>query len=143
MRAADLDRLLGRVDEVLRGRPPLTIRVTGAARTPGDTVWMAVERSEALTELHARLMEALREFERDGGGADAFVDGDARPADVAWVEGYRVHSSFLDYGPHITLGHAGAAPAVEPFTFEAAAIAACHLGRFCTCRRILRGWSLR
>ncbi|MBI3050191.1 MAG: 2'-5' RNA ligase family protein [Acidobacteria bacterium] len=142
VRAADLDRVFGRVDEVLRGRLPLTIRVTGAARTPGNTVWMAVEQTKDLAELHDRLMEALREFERVG-GAEAFADGEARLADIAWVAGYRMTSSVLSYRPHITLGHASEPPPVEPFTFEATIIAACHLGRFCTCRRILRSWTLR
>jgi 2'-5' RNA ligase len=142
VRTGDLDRILERLDHVLRGQPPLTLHVTGAGKTPASTVWMAVARSDALASLHERLMEALREFEQVGGGPAAFVDRDGRLADVAWVTGYRLKSSFLAYAPHITLGHASEPPRIEPFTFEATTVAVCHLGRYCTCRRILQSWSL-
>jgi len=143
VRAADVERTLERLDLALRGQPPLTLRVTGAGQTLASTVWMAIERSDALASLHERLMEALRELEQAGGAPAAFVDRDARLADVAWVTAYRVKSGFLAYAPHITLGHASEPPRVEPFTFEATTVAACHLGRFCTCRRVLRRWKLR
>jgi hypothetical protein len=51
-------------------------------------------------------------------------------------------ASFGAYTPHITLGHAEEPPEVTPMVFNAAMIAACHLGRFCSCREILRSWSL-
>lgn len=142
VRAGDLDRIGERLDLVLRAEPPISVHVTGGGRTPGGTAWMAVARTDALASLHERLMEALREFEQSSGGPSAFLDDDARLADVAWVAGYRVKSSFLSYTPHITLGHAGTPPRIEPFTFDASTVAACHLGRFCTCRRVLRPWTL-
>ena len=138
----ELDRALERLDGVLRGQSPLTVRVTGAGKPPASTVWMAIERTDALAAVHERLMDALEEVEQVGGDAAAFVDGTARPADVAWVTGYRLKASYLSYEPHITLGHASAPPRIEPFTFDATTVAACHLGRFCTCRRVLRMWEL-
>lgn len=143
VRAADLDGVFHALDTVLATQPPLTLRVMGGGRTAGGTVWIAIDRTDALASLHHRLMDALREFERVGGGPSAFADGDARVGDVAWVTGYRVKASFLAYSPHITLGHASRAPRIEPFAFEATTVAACQLGRFCTCRRVLRGWTLR
>jgi hypothetical protein len=103
---------------------------------------MAVERTPELVDLHERLMEALRGLERSGGMAAAFFDHDPRVNDLLWVSGYRLKSSFSEYAPHITLGHGAAPPSIEPFAFDAATIAVCHLGRFCTCRRVLRSWSL-
>ena len=103
---------------------------------------MAVERTEALSQLHGRLMEELRRFERPGGGPAAFFKANARAGDVVWVAGYRLTSSVNAYAPHITLGHASRPPEVDPFTFDATTIAACHLGRFCSCRRVLRSWEL-
>jgi 2'-5' RNA ligase len=138
----DLDTIFARVDDLLQGQPSLAIRVTGGETTLGRTVWMAIDRTEELALLHERLMEALHPFERAGGGADAFIDGDARVADLAWVTGYRLRSGFRAYTPHITLGHASEPPHIEPFTFHATTVAACHLGRFCTCRRVLRSWTL-
>ena len=138
----ELNAVFDRVHEVLRVAPPLSVRVTGAGKY-GGSVWMAIERSEVLVGLHERLMEPLREFEREGGTTTAFFDGDARAADVRWVTHYRHESSFGAFTPHITLGHADAPPTMAPFSFDATTIAACHLGRFCTCRRALRVWTLR
>lgn len=142
VRATDLDRVWERLDRILRAQPPLALRVTGGGKSAGGTLWIAIERTEGLVALHGRLMEALQEFEQAGGGPGAFVDGDARPGDVAWVAGYRSTSSFLNYSPHITLGHGRTPPRIDPVTFEATTVAACRLGRFCTCREVLRTWKL-
>jgi 2'-5' RNA ligase len=141
VRVEEIDAALERIDETLRGERPLRVRVTGGGKGH-SSVWMAVERTEAIASLHERLMEALRGLERPGGTAAAFFEGDARVGDVAWVTAYRLKSSLSAYNPHVTLGYAAEPPAVEPFTFEATTVAACHLGRFCSCRRVLRSWEL-
>jgi 2'-5' RNA ligase len=141
VRVEELDAAFERVDEALRGQPALTMRVTGGAKG-SSSVWMAIERSEELAALHERLMEALRGFERPRGTPGAFFGEDARVGDVLWVTGYRLKSSFGAFTPHITLGYADEPPRVEPFTFRATTVAACHLGRFCACRRALRTWEL-
>lgn len=141
VREEELDVAFERVDEVLRGRSALRVQVTGGGKG-GNSVWMTIERTPELEDLHEALMHAMVGVERPGGTAAAFVEGDARIGDVMWVAGYRLKSSFGAYTPHITLGHAAEPPAVEPLTFEAETVAACHLGRFCTCRRILRSWNL-
>lgn len=141
VRMDELDAMLERVDEALRGQPPLTVNVTGGGKG-ASSVWIAVERTEAIAGLHERLMETLRGFERPGGGPAAFFEEDARVGDVVWVTGYRLKSSLISYTPHITLGHAAEPPPIDPFTFEATTVAACHLGRFCSCRRVLRSWEL-
>jgi hypothetical protein len=76
----------------------------------------------------------------DDGDAAAFFGKDARERDVLWVREFRRNSSLERFRPHITLGHAARPPAIEPFEFTPTRIAVCHLGRFCTCRRIIRTW---
>ena len=142
VRSDDLDAIFECLDEALRGQPPMTLQVTGGGKG-ASSVWMDVARTAAISRLHGRLMDALHGFERPGGGPAAFVAGDARQDDVAWVTGYRRTASLSAYTPHITLGHASEPPAVDPWTFEATTVAACHLGRFCTCRQVLRSWELR
>ena len=137
----ELDAIFKCVDEALRNQPPLAIHVTGGAKG-GGSVWMAIERTTAIAELHERLMEALRRFEQPNGESAAFYEDDPRVGDKLWVTGYRLNASLSAYTPHITLGHASEPPRVDPFTFEASIVAACHLGRFCTCRRVLRSWNL-
>ena len=141
VRADEADAALDRIDDTLRGQQPFGIRVTGGGKGH-SSVWMAVERTDAIASLHERLLEALRGLERPGGTAAAFFEGDARVGDVAWVTGYRLTSSLSAYNPHVTLGYAANPPAIEPFAFEATTVAVCHLGRFCSCRRILRSWDL-
>ena len=136
-----VQRLIEQVDRVVGGLEALRLRVTGGAKG-GDSVWMAVERTPVLASLHERLLDASEPFEAGGGDSFAFVDGDARDRDVRWVHAFRRESSHARFTPHITLGHASEPPVVEPMDFVAATIALCHLGRFCTCRRIIRAWEL-
>ena len=141
VREDEIDVAFEHIDGVLRERPPLRIVATGGGKGH-HTLWIAIERTPELASLHEQMMEALRGVERQGGAPAAFVGGDGRVGDVIWVAGYRLKSSFGHFLPHITLGHGEEPPAIEPFAFDATTVAACHLGRFCTCRRVLRNWSL-
>lgn len=140
-RTNELEEVLLRVDQVVRPRSPLRLRVAGGGQGT-QSVWMAIEPTQPLIALHEQLVETLRGLERPDGGTGAFFDADARMRDVLWVAGYRLKSSFGHYTPHITLGHASRPPSIEPFSFEATVVAVCHLGTFCTCRRIIRQWTL-
>ena len=141
LRADDLAAAMDHVADVVRGMPPLRLHVSGGGRSR-HTVWLTIDRTPQLDAVHQRLMDALRGVERPGGTPAAFVDGEARPGDVIWVTTYRLKAAFGSFTPHVTLGHAKHPPHVEPFAFDATTIAACHLGRFCTCRRVLRQWTL-
>ena len=141
VRADELDAVLDHIDDAVCGQAPITVRVTGGGKG-SRSVWMAVERTAELASLHERMMEALRGLERPGGTAAAFYEGNARIGDVAWVSTYRLKSSLGAYTPHVTLGHASKPPAIAPFAFQATTLGACHLGRFCACRRVLRSWEL-
>jgi 2'-5' RNA ligase len=138
----ELDGAYAEIDELLARQRPLHITVTGGGQS-AHTLWMTVERTPQLLELHERLMQALKGRERTGGDAHAFFAGGGRVGDVHWVASFRQNSSFGAFTPHITLGHGARPPAVEPIAFRATAIAACHLGRFCACRRVLRAWELK
>jgi 2'-5' RNA ligase len=142
IREEELDAAFERIDEIVTPLRPIRVVATGAGNS-GHTLWIAIERTPEIAALHEQLMEALRGFERPDGGPGAFAGGDGRMGDVLWVASYRLKSSFGEFTPHITLGHGTAPAPVEPFAFDAATIAACHLGRFCTCRRVLRSWQLR
>jgi 2'-5' RNA ligase len=130
---------LDRVGDVVQRHRALTLRMAGGGMG-SSTVWMSIDRSPALVDLHQHVLDAALPFDRERGDATAFVGGDARDRDVQWVTGYRTSSSGPSFQPHITLGHAARPPAIEPFDFEATTVAACHLGRFCSCRRVLRAW---
>jgi 2'-5' RNA ligase len=135
-----VDVLLAEVDRVLSSHAPLRLRVTGGG-TGSSSVWMSIERTPELVALHAQLMQATESIESKTGDASAFFGGDARERDVRWVREFRRESSVDHFAPHITLGHASEPPVVEPMDFVATTVAVCHLGRFCTCRRILSAWN--
>jgi len=134
-----LDPLLAQLDRLLRDREPVPLRVTGGGKGT-NSVWMTIERTPALANLHAQLLQTAEPFEVTTGDAAAFFGGDARDRDVRWVREFRRESSFDRFTPHITLGHASEPPTVEPMEFVATTIAVCHLGRFCACQRIIRAW---
>jgi 2'-5' RNA ligase len=137
-----LSAFLERVGEVVQQTRSIALRVTGGG-IGSSSIWMSIDRTPALVDLHSQVLDEALPFEREPGDASAFFDNDARDRDVQWVTGYRGSSSGPSFQPHITLGHAVRPPAIEPFDFEATTVAACHLGRFCSCRRVLREWSLR
>ena len=138
---AMLDEVLSTVAQALRDVRPMSVHVRGGERG-GSSVWMSIARTPPIVELHERLMDALHRYEQAGGGRTAFADADARAEDIAWVTGYRAQSSGRAYRPHITVGHASHPPHIEPFAFEATTVAACSLGRLCTCRLVLRRWEV-
>jgi 2'-5' RNA ligase len=139
--AQEVEVVLATIEATIRNYDRLHLNVTGPGRGQ-SSVWMSIAPAPDLVALHRELMDALSHFERPDGTSAAFVDGDARSGDVAWVAGFRRASSYAAFRPHITLGHSSTLPAVEPVAFEASSIAACQLGRFCSCRRVLRRWEL-
>ena len=142
VREAELEEAIGRIDRIARDTPAIPLRVEGGSKGR-SSVRMDIDPAPALVSLHTRVMEELQEFERTAGSAGDFFEGDARPGDVIWVSGYRATSSFAAYTPHITLGHAPSPPHIAPIEFTASTLAACHLGRFCSCRHVFRSWTLR
>jgi 2'-5' RNA ligase len=141
VRIDDIERVLEGIARSIQATASLGLRVPGLMRG-GSSVSIAVERTPHLVALHERLMDALKPFEQGGGSAAAFAGGDARAEDVSWASGYRSRSSFGAFQPHITVGHTEHPPHIEPFEFTATTVAACHLGRFCTCMRVLQQWNL-
>lgn len=151
LRRSNLPALIERVDAVVRGRPPLRLQVTGFGGTP-PVVHFAIEPAPELQRLHQTLMDDLRELEEPGGAAEAFYSDapsraksraeSPRDRDVDWVRNFRSHAGYRNFEPHITLG-IGTPPAFPgAFDFTADRVALCHLGRFCTCRRVIKEWSL-
>ena len=131
-----------RVGDVLARFDPFEAHVTGA-RAGRTSQVLTVEASTPLQQLHEQLMDALRRHEV-AGGVDAFQSdaAPARPADAAWVTGFRERSSYARYDPHVTIGIGPRPISTAPFHFPVAEAAICRLGRFCTCRDRLASWRL-
>ncbi len=130
------------VATAVSGLPPQRLHVTGA-RGGRTAQVLVVSPTPALQRLHERLMNSLAPYEVPG-TAEAFQQENAPPreADVAWVSRFRADSSFARFDPHITVGIGPGPVSVDPFRFIAREIDICRLGRFCTCRDRLAGWTL-
>ncbi len=140
---ARLDDLFAELDRVLRHEPPLMLRIPGATADHA-TVMLAVNATPDLQRVHELVMDAIAPFESPEGDPGAFVEeGETiRVRDIDWVRNYRENSGYAHFNPHVTVGHGRRAPECPPIEFRGDRIAACQLGRFCTCRRVLREWRL-
>ncbi|MCY4077811.1 MAG: 2'-5' RNA ligase family protein [Acidobacteria bacterium] len=153
VRDADMPVVLPRLGRVATRTPPLALRGTGLQRGR-TTTSLSVEGGTALRALHDRLLACLAPHATPPAGgsgvagdalAGAFVaDGEPpRGGDIEWVTRFRTRAAGDRFEPHVTLG-VGALDrgAVPPIAFTATELAACHLGRFCSCRRVLGAWRL-
>ena len=143
VRAADLHSDLSMLGRATAETPPVPLRGVGLRRGR-TTTSLEVDGGTALRRLHAVLLERLEPRAAAPGDASAFVDeGEpARGGDVDWVARFRTRAAGAAFEPHVTLGVGvleGAAPRIA---FTATELAACLLGRFCTCRRVLAAWRL-
>ena len=138
-----LDSFTGAVGHLCRDVKPLPLETAEVGR--GTTsVTLGVGRTPALADLHQRLMDDLRPFDAGDGTLASFVsDRDSpRTTDLDWVAQYRARAAYDRYDPHITLGVGAFRDAPAPASFIASQLALCHLGRHCTCRRVIAQWSL-
>ena len=141
----NLPSLADRIQLILTSHPPLPLRVTSVGSST-TAAHFAIAPNPALQALHEVLMDAVQPFEEPEGGPEAFYSGEgaalepARDGDIAWVTHFRTRSSYANFSPHITLGIGLPPDFAEPFEFTATRAAACRLGRFCTCRTVLRDW---
>ena len=143
VRTTHLAQVTCAVGAIIEKTAPLELRT--ASRSDGrTTTTLRVTPTAALGQLHGRLMDHLQGLEATDGDLAAFVDGDEPPreSDVTWVKEFRSRAAYARFDPHITLGVGTIPTAVSPTSFVATTIAMCHLGRFCTCRRILTEWTL-
>ena len=140
---ADLPLVTAEVGAVLASFAPLTLTAERLASS-GVTTSLVLAATRPIAALHTRLMDRLAAFDMTAGGADAFLANAEPPRarDIEWVTRFRTAAAYGAFEPHVTLGVGVLdipAPALE---FEAVQVALCHLGRFCTCRRVLASWTL-
>ena len=143
VRDRDLTEITRVVGAVLQDQAPLAVATTQVSRQRVSTT-LGVTGTDELLALHRRLMDRLEPFRTHGGGAEAFwTDGDVpRTADVCWAAMFREQAAFTRFDPHITVGVGDLDGEVVATPFVATQVALCHLGRFCTCRRVLTAWPL-
>lgn len=143
-----LSALIDAVEEIVQDSPPFTLRLNHTKSSPPATdsehpitVWKA-DRAPELQYFHTSLMDKTADLLTHDATLDMFVSPPPVTETVLkWVNRYHTKFSYHRFDPHITLGQ-GILPSrdqPETQTFAAQNIAICHLGTYCTCRKIL--WS--
>ena len=131
------------VGDLTRDLSAFALETSDVSHGRTASTWQ-VRPTPTLVRLHRHLMDALRRFDAGHATLASFMANHEPPraADLDWVTTYRAQAAYDRFDPHITLG-VGALPATpEPARFVATHLALCHLGRHCTCRRLIARWSL-
>jgi len=96
-----------------------------------------VTNTEDLQRLHETIMtELLPSLSYDALPEMCFSPPVAAKT-LFWINEYRGQSSFENFYPHITLGTTPIKNKTVNIPFTASKLAICHLGNYCTCRKIL------
>ena len=124
----------------------IIVEETESYKTPDgkDFSHMLVKPTDELIELHLEIMEAFRPLLSHSNVQTNMFVSPPTVAEVSthWVKHYYDKSSPKDYHPHITLGEGLAGKLSEPFMFKSNDLALCHLGTYCTCRKLIAEVSL-
>jgi 2'-5' RNA ligase len=105
----------------------------------GDVVsGFTIEKTDELQSLHEMIMGKLKPFLTYEVSMDMIFSPPAGgEITLYWIKNYAERSSFEKFKPHITIGLGGLDNVNLPTTFTASTLTLCHLGNYCTCRKIL------
>ncbi len=102
----------------------------------GEKCCLEIEKTKELEKLHEWIINNLKKFNEKKAKSEYFYEN-VNEKTINWVEGYEEDSAFSNFYPHITLGVEKIEDKKIEENFYAERIAICHLGNFCTCRKIL------
>jgi len=101
---------------------------------------LVVGQNPKLTTLHLEIMNAFEPMLTfDDVGSDNFISPPLiAEQSIYWVENYLDHhKAASNFRPHITLGEGVIQKHARPIYYSGSRLALCHLGTYCTCRKIL------
>lgn len=106
-----------------------------------------IKKNKNLQKLHETIMEKLLPYLNYDIRLDMLYQKPApEKITLYWIKNYQKKSSFRNFSPHITLGvgkYDNTKNKIKdkiklPIKFSAAKVALCHLGNYCTCRKVLK-----
>jgi hypothetical protein len=156
VRAGDLPQLEAKLAALLAADNPLIIQLTaiGYEHSPWEGLALmaiAIERSDPLNRVQAKIAAAVEPFAVPAGSSDAFAVSRELPKiderTVDYVKNFIPNASGKNYRPHITVGlaHNFVAKDIEAIrfphrTFRPAAVAIYQLGNVGTAQQELWTW---
>ncbi len=142
---ADIEKIL---QAIAKDYAPAPLAVEGI-RTETDAAGeevsvFQVKRTRRLQSLHEAVMRQLaRHFSYDVTAEMLFCGPVVSQSTLSWIKNYPEKSSFEHFFPHITVGYGRINDFSFPVEFTATQLALCHLGNFCTCRKVLAATELK
>jgi len=123
-------------DTLATEKPFMIKRIAANAKRAG----VELEKNRAISRLQSRLERALRGQLSNHVNEDMFFrkgSESINPRTLSYVKRFAIDSSEKNYQPHITIDSGSRKIPFYPLVFTCSHIAVCHLGNFCTCRKIL------
>ncbi len=147
----DFPKISKKLKDISKKFSPLKLEIVGLnfTITPENkkSYEFTVRRTDEIKKLHAVIMKELYPlFSYKVNDNMFFLDSDEKFSKVSkyWVETYgKNHSNPDKYHAHISLKCRNAKYTKFPIKFPANKVAACHLGNYCTCRKILASVDLK
>jgi hypothetical protein len=144
-----LDHAKKLLREISYDHTPLELLVSDIVTVttpPGDVMSLDIRRDKSLEDLQESVYDAFTPLlTHDAQPADMFDPELVSSSSLSWINNYVSESCFENFWPHITVGYVkenATADGIEPFLFSGSRLAICHLGNYCTCKRILFETSL-
>ncbi len=99
---------------------------------------MYFQKTPNLQALHEAIMNIVKPYFSYEATLDMFFTPPAiDPLPISFVKGFAKSKTHEGYDPHLTFGLGTLEKTPPEFTFTASRITLCHLGTYCTCRKIL------
>jgi len=97
-----------------------------------------VKNTKELQRLHETIIKKLKRFLTYDITIDMLYSSPAfDKTTLLFIKNYLKNSSYKNFEPHISLGVGKTENVATPIASTASTLALCHLGNYCTCRKIL------
>lgn len=134
-----IKQILDNIKQKYKTLDLIIIKDSAPIRPNGEkgSIGLDFEKTHELQKLHEEIITAIKPLVTYDATAEVFFDyPNVDEISLFWVN-YYLKSSFENLKPHITIGRGDMKPVKYPIKFKANRLALCHLGNFCTCKRIL------
>ncbi|MBU1038666.1 2'-5' RNA ligase family protein [Patescibacteria group bacterium] len=139
VREEDLEKVKQIINQIGQNYKPLPLTIN---KIDGKHVCFEIVNTKELQSLHEAIMTKLEPYLSYNSTVDCFLGEEINERTLCWVNNYKEKSSFSNFYPHITLGKYEIEGKDESIYFTASKLAVCHLGNYCTCRKILHSVDL-
>ncbi len=141
----DIEKILQAIAENCPSQQLSAIGIHTGTNSAGEKVSVfQIESTKTLQSLHEEVMRTLAPYFSYDVTADMVLSPPtAGESTLLWIRNYPEKASFENFFPHITIGYGQVDDFSPPFKFIASKLALCHLGNYCTCRKILASAELK